>query len=187
MPQTPVAPQRAQPARLFREEALQARALRREFGDVLRISPRWTRWAYPFVVGLACAAVLFLSVAHVTRHVRGSGHVRVSPDGAVQVEADIASPDARRLRPGATARVSFPALPGVSAEARLVAIAAEARLDPRGGPTATPVVGVRAELLPGNPARSLLADGQAAWLEAPVERQRWIVLLVPALGGTPSR
>src|SRR5438093_5976593 len=69
---------RSAPAKLFREEALRHHLGRREYGDVLRPLPRWTRWAYLLILSAACIALLFLCLGTAKTYVRGPAAVRAS-------------------------------------------------------------------------------------------------------------
>ena len=59
----------------FREEALRYQTGRRDFGDVLRLPPAWTRLAFPLILAFVVAAVAYLWFGTVTRYEPGVGVV----------------------------------------------------------------------------------------------------------------
>lgn len=62
---------------LFRTESLDARATRGDYGDVIRVSPGWIRWAYWVLVTLVVACVVFLVVGEVEQYSSGPALIRV--------------------------------------------------------------------------------------------------------------
>lgn len=105
LPPTVRAPQ------LFREEALQRYVRAREFGDVLRLPPRWTRLAYPLVLGVALAASLMLVILPVGRNARGPAVVRVDGDASFVLVALLPASFIPELRPGMPLRVELAGYP----------------------------------------------------------------------------
>lgn len=69
----------------FREEALRHAREGREEGEVLRISPAWTRWAYWILVASAVSAAAFTVLGSV--HQYASGPAVVLLDGRAEVAA----------------------------------------------------------------------------------------------------
>lgn len=65
-------------ATIFREEALEAYAVRRHHGDVIRVSPRWSDWAYWVIVAFVAASVGFVAIAKIARYSTGPAVVRVA-------------------------------------------------------------------------------------------------------------
>jgi biotin carboxyl carrier protein len=61
---------------LFRREAVDARAERR-WGDVVRVSPSWIRWAYRGVVLVLAAAALLFVLGRVPTYARGPAVIRM--------------------------------------------------------------------------------------------------------------
>ena len=96
------------PARrsLFRDEALRHHVKAREFGDVVRRPPRWTRIAYPLVVVIALAGVLALGVGRSTLEARGPGVVRAEGE-RYAVHAFLPASFLPALKPGLPLRVEF--------------------------------------------------------------------------------
>ncbi|RKH08232.1 HlyD family efflux transporter periplasmic adaptor subunit [Corallococcus sp. CA053C] len=63
---------------IFRKEALDYYQLhRRHEGDVLRVAPRWTRWAYPLLMGLVALVLVFSAVGSVSEYATGPALIRV--------------------------------------------------------------------------------------------------------------
>ena len=59
----------------FREEALRYQSGRRDFGDVLRLPPLWTRLAFPLILAFVAVAVTYLWFGTVKRYEPGVGVV----------------------------------------------------------------------------------------------------------------
>ena len=159
---------------LFREEALRHHLLRRDYGDVLRLPPAWTRWAYPLVVATAAAAVLFLATVEVPRYAIGPAIVGA---GARSAEAWLAADELRSLTAGAPASIVLDGTARGRVYGRVVAIAPVPEL--RDGRS---VVAVRVALDPSPDAGPMLLAGTAGVADVRVGRDRWIALLVPGLG-----
>ncbi len=62
---------------LFRTESLDARTTRGDYGDVIRVSPGWIRWAYWVLVTLVVACIVFLVVGEVEQYSTGPALIRV--------------------------------------------------------------------------------------------------------------
>ena len=188
-------PPTARAPQLFREEALQRYVRAREFGDVLRLPPRWTRLAYPLVLGVALAASLMLVIVDVGRYARGPAVVRV--DGAGFVLLALLPPSfIPELRPGMPLRVELAGYPQAG-----LAVVIEHLGDQAVGPAEArralgtaaadaveipgPVVLARATL-PGPMFRALdgehrFHDGMVASAEVTVGSEPLIVSLLPGL------
>lgn len=63
---------------LFRPQAVEHHARGREHGDVLRLPPAWTRWAYPLLLAACLAGLVFLVVGRVSVYAGGPAVVRVA-------------------------------------------------------------------------------------------------------------
>jgi membrane fusion protein (multidrug efflux system) len=61
---------------IFRREAYEALAERKSAGNVLRIAPRWTNWAYWIVVAAVAVTFLFSAIATVSEYAEGPALVR---------------------------------------------------------------------------------------------------------------
>jgi membrane fusion protein (multidrug efflux system) len=70
-------------ATIFREEALEAYAVHRHNADVIRVSPRWSDWAYWVIVAFVAVSVGFAAIAHMARYSTGPAVVRVANRSAV--------------------------------------------------------------------------------------------------------
>ncbi|OJH37573.1 efflux RND transporter periplasmic adaptor subunit [Cystobacter ferrugineus] len=62
---------------IFREEALRHHEGTQEDGDLLRISPRWTRWTYWVLLALVVFAGLFSLLGTIPEHASGPAVVKV--------------------------------------------------------------------------------------------------------------
>lgn len=74
--------------RLFREEALRHRAARCE-GDVLRLSPEWTRWTYWLLMAAFAGGILYCALETLYEYASGPAIVWIS--GRVHVTAMVSS------------------------------------------------------------------------------------------------
>ncbi len=70
---------------LFRREAVEHHEKGDHEGSLLRLAPRWVRWAYPTVLITAAAAIAFLSVARIAEWAGGPAVIRA--EGRVEVTA----------------------------------------------------------------------------------------------------
>ena len=84
---------------LFREEAVSDYLQARTRGQLLRISPAWTSWAFAVVLAAAASAAAFASLAHVDQWVRGPAIV-VAGDTGRDVVAFLPAADRTRLALG---------------------------------------------------------------------------------------
>ncbi|WNG38070.1 HlyD family efflux transporter periplasmic adaptor subunit [Archangium violaceum] len=66
-----------QRTRIFREEALRHHAGAQEEGDLLRISPRWTRWTYWVLLALVLSAGLYSVFGTIPEYASGPAVVKV--------------------------------------------------------------------------------------------------------------
>jgi len=185
---------------LFREEALRHHARARELGDVVRRPPRWTRIAFPLVVGIAVLGVAALAVGRSPQDARGPAVVRAEGVGGGErytVEAFLPASLRSELKTGAPLRIEITGHPGATVDASIAQLddrvltpeearrylgpaAAETRLDVQG-----PVVVARADL-PGTTFRSAggehaYADGMTAAATTPVRSEPLIFALFPGL------
>jgi membrane fusion protein (multidrug efflux system) len=88
-PKPEPASQAAPPAsRIYRQEALQEHASSRVEGEVLRISPAWTRWAYWLLVVLLGVALVFSCLGTVFEYASGPAVMHV--EGKIEVTVDTA-------------------------------------------------------------------------------------------------
>ena len=63
---------------IFRSEALEAYSARSDYGDVVRVSPRWADWAYRVLVAFAIAALGYSAVAGIAQYSTGPAVVSIS-------------------------------------------------------------------------------------------------------------
>jgi hypothetical protein len=183
--------------RLFREQALRRHAGAREHGDVVRLPPRWTRYAYPIVLGMMLGALAFAWVGRVTQYARGPAVVReIERESRYELIALFPAAELPRLRVGqplrfepegyarATTSVSIDEIGdrpiGMVEARRALGPAADARVEI----PASVVLAVAR--LPG--ARFRTADGERAYhegmvalAETPVRSERIAYALFPAL------
>jgi hypothetical protein len=87
-----------QPPSLFRREALEFQASQPQ-GGILRIDPRWTRWAYWLVLALLVAGVVVTAAAHTSETTSGPALIDLEERSFVALVPGAASPD---LQPGQT-------------------------------------------------------------------------------------
>jgi hypothetical protein len=73
---------------LFRSRAVEQAQEIAPQGDLLRLTPEWTRWAYWLIVGGALAAVLYVTLARVDEWAHGPALIRV--EGASELSATAA-------------------------------------------------------------------------------------------------
>lgn len=73
-------------SKIFREEALRHHEGAQQDGDVLRISPSWTRWTYWTLLGLLLAALLYSLLGTLPEYATGPALVKV--DGQSQLTVD---------------------------------------------------------------------------------------------------
>jgi len=66
-----------QRSRIFREEALRHHEGSQEEGDLLRISPKWTRWTYWVLLALVVAAALYSVLGTIPEYASGPALVKV--------------------------------------------------------------------------------------------------------------
>lgn len=176
------APARGRNATLFREEALRHHLLRREFGDVLRLPPAWTRWTYPWIVAMALATLALLGFVRVPRYVQGRATVRLAPDGTGWLDVHLPAARVARVTAGDRLHVRFPAFPRRSAQAEVVAVAPRPSLDMTlDARLPQPAVALQARLLPDTNAALPLVAGLPAEVELLVGRERGLFVLLPGL------
>jgi len=73
--------------KIFREEALRHHEGTQQEGDVLRISPSWTRWTYWSLLGLLLAALAYSLLGTLPEYATGPALVKV--DGQSQLTVDL--------------------------------------------------------------------------------------------------
>lgn len=184
---------------LFREEALRHHARARELGDVVRRPPRWTRIAFPFVVGIAALGVAALAVGRAPQDARGPAVVRAEGAGGERytVQAFLPASLRRELKTGSSLRVELTAYSGAIVETPIaqlddrVLTPEEARRSLGLAAAATPLdipgpVVVARAFLPGTTFRSAdgehpYADGMTAAATTPVRSEPLIFALFPGL------
>ncbi|ATB37199.1 hemolysin D [Cystobacter fuscus] len=107
--------QATRPTRIFREEALRHHEGTQDEGDLLRISPRWTRWTYWVLLALAVAAVLYSLLGTIPEYASGPAMVKVEGRSELTVEAPgiVASVD---VRPGQRVEAGQPLVSFLSRE-----------------------------------------------------------------------
>jgi membrane fusion protein (multidrug efflux system) len=74
-------------SKIFREEALRHHEGTQQEGDVLRISPAWTRWTYWTLLGLLLAALAYSLLGTLPEYATGPALVKV--DGQSQLTVDL--------------------------------------------------------------------------------------------------
>lgn len=185
---------------IFREEALRRRIQAREFGDVLRLPPSWTRLVYPLVVAAALSGALLACVTQVRQYARGPAVVRAQ-GARFTVVALLPASHLPELLPGMPLRVEIDGRSQASLHLEIEQLErravgpAEARRALGAVADAVEVTGtvvvVRASL-PGTALRTAdgerpFHDGMLAEAETPVRSERLIFALFPglkaALGG----
>jgi hypothetical protein len=95
-----------QPPSLFRREALEFQASQPQ-GGVLRIDPRWTRWAFWIVLALVVAGVVVTWTARISETTSGPALIDVQERSFVALVPNAAAPD---LRPGQLVRLQVEGL-----------------------------------------------------------------------------
>jgi biotin carboxyl carrier protein len=95
------------PTSPFRAEATAAHAHRKDEGAVLRLTPRWSRFAYWLLVGFATAAVSYLCLARIDDHAEGPAVV-VSEGRTPVTLRTAATVRAVRVAPGDRVRAGQP-------------------------------------------------------------------------------
>jgi hypothetical protein len=165
-----------------------------EEGELVELSPRWVRWAYPLLLLALATGLAFGFVARVTETAAGPAFVRVA-DGRVEVIALLPGASRPLLEPGMPLRVE---LPGFADAARTLAIGAVGEVaGPReverllgerlaGSAAATgTAVPVRADLprsgFESGGRRYRWHDGMPARAEVPVRKRRLLTSLFPGL------
>ncbi|MFE8597653.1 efflux RND transporter periplasmic adaptor subunit [Archangium violaceum] len=88
-----------QRTRIFREEALRHHEGSQEDGDLLRISPRWTRWTYWVLIALVVCAALYSLLGTIPEYASGPAMVKVEgrSDLTTQLPGIVASVE---VKPG---------------------------------------------------------------------------------------
>jgi hypothetical protein len=103
------------PSGLFRQEAVEFHTGQQRPDGVLRVDPRWTRWAYWLVLALLVAGVIVTATAHTSETTSGPALIDVQERTFVALVPGAASPD---LRPGQTVRLDVQGLEGPPPAAR---------------------------------------------------------------------
>ena len=178
---------------LFREEALRHHTGGRAQGDLLRIAPAWTRWAFAFLIFSGLFAAAFSYFGTVPTYARGVA--RVSSSALSETAATVLFPEAARfqLRPGMPLRLSDRSDPGRSIAASVAAIDPDPwplsdaldRLRIPAWPSAhvpSVVVVVRVRL-EGYEQAATVADGEILDAQAEVGSRSVLSALLPAPEG----
>ena len=103
------------PSGLFRQEALEFHTGQQRPDGVLRVDPRWTRWAYWLVLALLAAGVIVTATAHTSETTSGPALIDMQEQTFVALVPGAASPD---LQPGQTVRLDLQGLEGPPLAAR---------------------------------------------------------------------
>jgi multidrug efflux pump subunit AcrA (membrane-fusion protein) len=94
-------------SKIFREEALRHHEGAQQEGDVLRISPAWTRWTYWTLLALLFAALTYSLIGTLPEYASGPALVKVDGQSHLTVDSPgiVASVEVRpgqRVEPGQT-------------------------------------------------------------------------------------
>jgi membrane fusion protein (multidrug efflux system) len=73
---------------VFRQDALDAHTSHNPYGDVVRVSPRWSDWAYWVIVAFVIAALGYAAVTYISRYSYGPAVVRVANRSAITAHLD---------------------------------------------------------------------------------------------------
>lgn len=85
------------PSEIFRKNALQQGAA--TTGDLLWLTPRWTRWTYPLLVATFITAVLYCALGTIHEYATGPGVVWIS--GHTRITAKVSGTASRiEIKPG---------------------------------------------------------------------------------------
>lgn len=173
------------PSGLFRQEALEFHTGRQRPEGVLRVDPRWTRWAYWLVLALLVAGVIVTATAHTSETTSGPALIDVQERTFVALVPGAASPD---LQPGQTVRLDVQGLEGppLAARALKAEVADQAAIRRAGFPSSsqpavlvTGILGPHADVgaLPTSPRH----EGRAVVV---LRSQRILDLFLRQLQGT---
>jgi hypothetical protein len=183
---------------LFREDALRHHLGRRDFGDVLRLPPHWTRLAFPLVLAFVATLIVYLCVGTVEQYARGPGIVRGEVGGPQRFSLVAFLPEESlpRLRPGMRLRVELVGRPGLSlwttidrlgesvvgpAEARrILGPSAEDSLKLE-APAVVAWASLERGTSTGGDDEPALRDGMRATVETAIATERLIFALLPGL------
>jgi multidrug resistance efflux pump len=104
-----------QRTRIFREEALRHHEGTQQEGDLLRISPKWTRWTYWVLLALLVAAALYSVLGTIPEYASGPAMVKVEgrSDLTTEVPGIVASVD---VKPGQRVEAGQPLVSFLSQE-----------------------------------------------------------------------
>jgi hypothetical protein len=103
------------PSGLFRQEAVEFHTGQQRPDGVLRVDPRWTRWAYWLVLALLVVGVIVTATAHTSETTSGPALIDVQERTFVALVPGAASPE---LQPGQTVRLDVQGLEGPPLAAR---------------------------------------------------------------------
>jgi hypothetical protein len=173
------------PSGLFRQEAVEFHTGQQRPDGVLRIDPRWIRWAYWLVLALLVAGVIVTATAHTSETTSGPALIDVQQRTFVALVPGAASPD---LQPDQTVRLDVQGLEGppLAARALKAEVADQAAIRRAGFPSSsqpavlvTGVLGPRADVgaLPSSPRH----EGRAVVV---LRSQRILDLFLRQLQGT---
>jgi hypothetical protein len=173
------------PSGLFRQEALEFHTGQQRPDGVLRIDPRWTRWAYWLVLALLVAGVIVTATAHTSETTSGPALIDLQARTFVALVPGAASPD---LQPGQTVRLDVQGREGppLAARALKAEVADQAAIRRAGFPSSSqPAVLVTGALEPhtdmGTSPSSPRQGGRAVVV---LRSQRILELFLRQLQGT---
>jgi hypothetical protein len=173
------------PSGLFRQEALEFHTGQQRPDGVLRVDPRWTRWAYWLVLALLVAGAIVTATAHTSETTSGPALIDVQERTFVALVPGAASPE---LQPGQTVRLDVQGLEGppLAARALKAEVADQAAIRRAGFPASsqpavlvTGVLGPRADV--GASPSSPRPGGRAVVV---LRSQRILDLFLRQLQGT---
>lgn len=76
------------PESIYRQQALQEHAQTRAQGELLHLTPEWSRWTYWILLWVVAAGLLFCALGTIDEYATGSAVVRV--EGKSEVTVDVA-------------------------------------------------------------------------------------------------
>jgi hypothetical protein len=169
---------------LFRREALEFHTGRQRPEGVLRVDPRWTRWAYWLVLALLVAGVIVTATAHTSETTSGPALIDVQERTFVALLPGAAAPD---LQPGQTVRLQVEGLVArpLAARALKAEVADQAAIRRAGFPSSSqPAVLVTGILGPHADVGALPSPRHEGRAVVVLRSQRILDLFLRQLQGT---